>query len=222
MNLQKGYNSFGFSNPSIPNNGLTEYNFNTLQLESKSPIASSIGISGGETFNVGSKGKLNVFGTVSYGNETNSITDGSVKSINGTGVINKDFEKFTNMSFGTNTTGMANIGYKMNSNHKVNFNTVFINTSTQSKEEYTGYFVDGAEDNNGFIRRNKYDKNTLWINQLLGEHKLSERSKFNWAVSLKVPKGFRYGCAALQNSTNVTIDCTTDSSLNSTFYDILG
>lgn len=184
LNLQKGYNSFGFSNPSIPSNGLTEYNFNTLQLESKNPVASSIGISGGETFNVGSTGKLNFFGTVSYGNEINSITDGSVKSINGTGVINKDFEKFTNMSFGTNTTGMANIGYKLNSNHKINFNTVFINTSTQSKEEYTGYFVDGAEDNNGFIRRNKYDKNTLWINQLLGDHKLSERSKFNWAVSL--------------------------------------
>lgn len=44
----------------------------------------------------------------------------------------------------------------------------------------------------------------------------------NWAISLKVPKGFRYECEALQNATNITIDCARDSSLNTTFYDILG
>ena len=52
-----------------------------------------------------------------------------------------------------------------------------------SKREYAGYFVDGAEDNNGFIRRNYYEKNSLFINQLLGDHKISDRSKLNWGVS---------------------------------------
>jgi hypothetical protein len=36
------------------------------------------------------------------------------------------------------------IGYKINSNNKVSFNSLYINTSTQSKEEYTGYIVDIA------------------------------------------------------------------------------
>ena len=181
--LQKGYNSFGFDAATIPNNPLGSYGFNTLQLESQSPIAGSFGLSGGKNFEVGSSGKLSFFGTANYSNEYNSITDGNVKSINGSGVINKDFEDFTLMNYVTNFTGMTNVGYRIDSNNKINFNTVFINTSALSKEDYTGYFVDGAEDNNGFIRRNKYDKNNLWINQLLGEHRLTERSKFNWGIS---------------------------------------
>jgi len=183
FNLQKGYNSFGFGSASIPNNGLTSYGFNTLQLESRNPVAGSFGISAGKNFNVGKDGKLTVFATANFSNDYNAITNGSVKSINGMGVPNKDFEDFTSMSYSTNFTGMANVGYKMNANNKINFNSIFINTSTLSKEEYAGYFVDGGDSGNGFIRRNKYDKNTLWINQLLGDHKLSDRSKFNWGVS---------------------------------------
>jgi hypothetical protein len=183
LSLQKGYNSFGFGTASIPTNPLNSYGFNTLQLESKNPFAGSIGLSGGKNFEVGPEGKLSLFATVNYSNEYNSITNGSAKSINGAGVANNDFDEFTYMSYSTSFTAMANVGYKINSSNKVSFNSVFINSSSLSKEEYSGYFVDGAEDGNGFIRRNKYDKNTLWINQLLGDHKLTERSKFNWGIS---------------------------------------
>lgn len=187
--LQRGYNSFGFGNKSIPANGLTEYNFSTLQLESRNPIAGSFGLSGGKSFEIGKEGKLSLFGTANYSNEYNSITDGSAKSINGMGVPNKDWNEFSLMSYTTNFTGMVNAAYKINASNKVNFNSVFINTSSLSKEEYEGYFVDGGENNNGFVRRNKYDKNTLWINQLLGDHKLTERSKFNWGVSFNTITG---------------------------------
>jgi hypothetical protein len=30
------------------------------------------------------------------------------------------------------------------------------------------------------IRRFNYEKNSLWINQILGEHKVGDRSKLNW------------------------------------------
>ncbi|MFY8009544.1 MAG: carboxypeptidase-like regulatory domain-containing protein, partial [Flavobacterium sp.] len=187
--LQKGYNATGFGSKSIPGNALTEYNFSTLQLEDRNPFAGSIGLSGGKSFDIGKEGKLSLFGTANYSNEYNAITDGSAKSINGTGVANKDWETFTLMSYNTNFTGMINAAYKINASHKINFNSVLINTSSLSKEEYRGYFVDGGEDNNGFVRRNKYDKNTLWINQLLGEHKITERSKFNWGVSYNTITG---------------------------------
>jgi uncharacterized protein affecting Mg2+/Co2+ transport len=84
---------------------------------------------------------------------------------------------------------MANIGYKINSNNKVSFNSLYINTSTQSKEEYTGYIVDIANDGNGLIRRFNYEKNSLWINQILGEHKVGDRSKLNWGVSYNIIDG---------------------------------
>ena len=188
--LQKGPNSSGFSLASKPANPLTQYNFGSLQLDSKAPFGSSVGISGGKSFNIGTESKLNVFGNVSFGNDYTSRSDGSAKgNVNGNGVVNKDFEDYSLISYNTNFTSMANIGYKMNNRHKINFNSVFINTSSQSKEEYTGYIVDIANNGNGLIRRNKYEKNSLFINQLLGEHKIGERSKLNWGVSYNMIKG---------------------------------
>lgn len=188
--LQKGINSFGFDNPSIPNSPLTQYNYNTLQMDGKAPFAGSIGLSGGKSFNVGDQGKLSFFATANFGNEYTSIKNGSAKgSVNGAGVVNKDFSSYTDMSYQTNSTGLFNVGYKINSGNKINFNTLYINTSTQSKEEYYGYIVDIANNGNGLIRRFNYEKNSLWVNQLLGDHKLTDRSKLNWGVSYNIIDG---------------------------------
>ncbi|MDI1257016.1 MAG: TonB-dependent receptor [Flavobacterium sp.] len=188
--LQKGPSSSGFSNVTIPSNALTSYKFNSLQTESKNPIAGSFNLAGGKSFNVGEEGKLNLFATVGFDNDYSSRSDGTAKGgVNGSGVINRDYQKYTLVSYNTNTTAMGNVGYKINANNKLNFNTLFINTSGQSTEEYTGYIVDIANDGNGLIRRFKYDKNSLWINQLLGDHQLSERSKLNWGVSYNTITG---------------------------------
>ena len=190
FSLQKGISNFGFNSSSIPSNPLTQYNYSSLQLETKSPIGSNFGISGGKSFNVGSEGKLNLFATASFGNDYTSRNDGSAKgSVNGSGVVNKNFEDYSLVSYNTNFTGMLNLGYKINNRNKINFNSVFINTSSLSKEEYTGYIVDIANDGNGLIRRNKFEKNSLWINQLLGEHTFNERSKFNWGASYNTIQG---------------------------------
>lgn len=182
--LQKGYNAFGFSNPSNPKS-LSTYEFKTLQMEGRAPFAGSFGASGGKSFNIGSSGKLSVFATGSFSNEYTSRQNGRVRGgVNGdASLINKDFETYNSDGYNTNTTGLANIGYKINSNHKVNFNSVFINSSSQSNSEYFGYVADLANDRNGLIRRTKYEKNTLFINQLLGEHKFGERIKANWGIA---------------------------------------
>lgn len=190
FSLQKGISNFGFNSSSIPSNPLTQYNYSSLQLETKSPIGSNFGISGGKSFNVGSEGKLNLFATASFGNDYASRNEGSAKgSVNGSGVVNKNFEDYSLVSYNTNFTGMLNLGYKINNRNKINFNSVFINTSSLSKEEYTGYIVDIANDGNGLIRRNKFEKNSLWFNQLLGEHTFNERSKFNWGASYNTIQG---------------------------------
>jgi hypothetical protein len=181
--LKKGYSTSGFGTNTIPGNALNSYGFNSLQLQELNPVGSTFNLSAGKFFNVGEEGKLNLFVTANYSNEYNAITNGSLKSVNGIGVTNKDFSKYEYLSYDTNFTGMINLGYRINANNKININTVFINTSNTQKKDYTGYFVDGAEDNNGFIRRNKYTKNSLLINQVLGDHKLSSRSTLNWGVS---------------------------------------
>lgn len=191
FSLQKGYDSFGFSSVSIPNQPLTQYNFNTLNLENYNPFAGSIGLSGGKSFNVGANGKLNLFATLSHGNEYVSKSDGSARGgINGdASLINREFETFNNNSLNTNSTGMVNAVYKINSKNKFSFNSVFINTSSLSKEEYYGYVADLANNGNGLIRRNKFEKNTLWINQLLGENKFTERLMVNWGLSYNTITG---------------------------------
>ncbi|WNM19899.1 TonB-dependent receptor [Flavobacterium capsici] len=191
FSLLKGYNGFGFDNRAIPNNGLTQYNFKSLQLENTNPIAGTFGISGGKSFNIGEEGKLSLFATASFGNNYSSKADGTAKGgVNGNAsLINKNFEKYTSISFNTNTTAMVNLGYKINAANKLEFNSVLINTSSLSKEEFTGYVADLANDGNGFIRRNKFEKNTLLINQLLGEHKLSKRTIANWGLSYNTIKG---------------------------------
>ena len=184
FSLQKGQNITGFSTTSQPNNPLTAYNFETLKLENKTPYAGSLGISAGSSYSIGNEGKLSLFGTANYSNEFNAITDGSAKgSVNGLGVANKDFREFRQNSFATNTTIMGNAAYKVNSNNKINFNTIFINTSNQSKEEYEGFIVDIANDGNGLLRRFFYERNQLMINQLLGEHKFGEKYTANWGIS---------------------------------------
>ena len=188
--LQKGFNGFGFTNKSIPSNALTQFNYSSLQLKDYTPIATSFGISGGKSFDIGSEGKLSFFATASFNNDFSSKSNGSAKaSVNGNGVVNKNFEDFSEMEYETNTTGMANIGYKINNNNKLSFNTLYINTSKQSKEEYSGYIVDIANDGNGLIRRFNYEKNSLWINQILGNHKIGDRSKLNWGLSYNIIDG---------------------------------
>ncbi|WP_456313600.1 TonB-dependent receptor domain-containing protein [Pseudomonas shirazensis] len=181
--LQKGPNAFGFSKAEIPNEPITSYNYNTLQFDKKAPIAGSFGLSAGDSFAVGSEGKINIFGTASFSNEYSSRTNGSAKgSVTGDGIIGKDLD-YKYFAYNTNTTGMFNAGYKINNNNKINFNSLFINNSSQTREESNGYIVDLANDGNGYIRRNNYEKTNLWVNQLLGEHKLGERSTLNWGGS---------------------------------------
>lgn len=183
FSLLKGYNAFGFSNPSNPNT-IQTYQFNTLQMEGKSPYSGSISLAGGKSFNIGSESKLSLFATGSFSNEYTSRRNGIARgSVNGdASLINKNFERYSSIGYNTNTTGLANIGYKINRNHKVSFNTVFINSSNQSKSEYYGYAADLANDGNGLFRRLQYERNTLFINQLLGEHSFGDRIKATWGL----------------------------------------
>jgi outer membrane receptor protein involved in Fe transport len=190
--LQSGFNSNGFSSINIPNNPLGSYNFGSLNLENKTPFAGNFGISAGDSFNVGANGKLSLFGTASFSNTYSSRNNGTAASgvnENATGAAGQDglfgrkFDTYTNFGFNTNTTAMGTIGYKVNNNHKIKFNSIFVNSSSQTKEEFFGRIIDLANDGNGLIRRSTFIQNRLFVNQLLGEHLFSEQASADWGVS---------------------------------------
>lgn len=198
FNLRKGSNFSGFGTDGIPNNALSSYKFNTLQQDSKMPFGGNFGISAGDSYSVGTNGKLSLFGTVSFSNEFQSIKDGSAASgINPAAVGGPDensyfgrrFSSYDSKSYATNTTAMVNIGYKINRSNRLSYNSLFINTSEQSVDEYSGRIVDLADDGNGFIRRSTYSANQLFVNQLLGEHTFSDRIGLNWGISHNVVNG---------------------------------
>lgn len=86
----------------------------------------------------------------------------------------------------TNTTGYVNIGLRLNDNNKINYNTLFVNNGTDNLYEQgrngDGYVFDqDPQEDGAFIRDQNYKQTTLFVNQLLGEHKLSENNTLNWA-----------------------------------------
>ena len=183
--LQDGPSFLGFHNSSSPSNPLGSYNFeNSLNPQKKYPLATGFNVTGGEKIKFNDEANLSIFSTVSFDNEFTSISDGFAKVINIKGTTFKDFKEYESFKYNTNTTALLNLGLKINSDHKIKFNTVYINTSSQGLREYKGKDVNTVgDDDDALIRRSDYTKNTLWINQLLGEHKYKERLSLNWGGS---------------------------------------
>ncbi|MDD3003435.1 TonB-dependent receptor [Flavobacterium sp.] len=181
--LQQGPNKSGFSNSDIPNDPLNSYSFkNSLAPVKENPIAGNISIKGGKTFDFGGERKLHLFATASFENEY-LFREGINKSVNAQGAKLKSFEQ-KNYSYTTTSTGLFNAAYRFNEKNKINYNFMFINSSSQVNDEYKGFIRDIAENDNGLVRRGTYIQNQLMVNQLLGSHKLTDQIAVNWATSM--------------------------------------
>ncbi len=182
FNLQDGPNRVGFSSYGIPNNPLNGYSFeNNLAPIKEKPLGSAMSLKAGQSFNIGQKSKLNLFATISFDNGF-EYREGINQSVNAQGAKLKAFHQ-ERFSYDTNTTGMFNANYRINSNHKLAYNFLMVNSSNQTRDTYQGFIRDIAEDGNGLIQRSTYVQNTLLIHQLLGTHKLSDKLEFDWAAS---------------------------------------
>lgn len=186
--LPDGPNKFGFSNYWTPANALTSYNFqNSLNPISGTPFGGSIALKGGKSYDVGNQGKVNLFATANFNNGfeyrqgINQATDS-----HGNPLKSFDQEKF---SYKTNTTGMFNVNYSLNEDHKLCYNFLFVNSSDQSRDVYKGFIRDLAEENNGLIQRGTYIQNTLFVHQLLGNHLFNEKTELDWGISLNEVEG---------------------------------
>lgn len=183
--LQDGPNLHGFSNQAIPNNPLASYNFTTSwDKQSATPIGSSFYLRGGNSYSVGANGKLSFFVNASFDNGYNYKEGARRGSVNTQAIAGKDFFR-QSYEYNTSSNAMANINYKINSNHNIKFNTMYINSTSQKHEEFTGIIdiFDAAPDGGGFVRRSTFERTSLLINQLLGNHTLSNRINFDWGIS---------------------------------------
>lgn len=183
--LQDGPGFWGFDNPTYPNNPLTNYNFTTSwDKKTKSPFNTNFSVRGGKKFNIGEESSLSVFGTLAFNNGF-KYKNGISRSVNGSSLIVTDYN-YESFDYNTNTTGMLNVLYKLNSKHKLRYNTLYINSSNQSLDEYNGTInvFDNASEGGGFIRRSNFDRTNLLANQLLGNHKILDNYiDGEWGIS---------------------------------------
>ncbi len=120
-----------------------------------------------------------------------------------------------------NTTGYIRGDVKLNDNHKIGYNTLFVNTGRDNLYEQgrngLGYVFDQQPQERGsFVRDQNYKQTIMFVNQLTGEHKLSENNKLSWAggynfVLSEEPNRVRNE-AIILNNTEVTYADVSDFS----------
>ncbi len=110
-----------------------------------------------------------------------------------------------------NTSAYIRGDLKLNDNHKIAYNTLFVNRGKDELYEQgrngLGYVFDQQPQERGaFIRDQNYKQTILFVNQLMGEHKLSENNKLFWAGGYnfsraKEPNRIRNEAIILDNTT---------------------
>lgn len=183
--LQSGINEFGFDKALNPRT-LRNYAFeNTLNPQKSGALGTGISFATGSRFKMGKEGKLSFYLTGAFDNDFSSFENGFLKSgVNAQGEIQgKDLTNYQVYQYSTHTNGFLNLNYQINPKQKINFNSLWVNTSTQKLEEGEGYMRDNANEG-GLLRRGSFVQNLLWINQLLGEHSWNERWILNWGIGL--------------------------------------
>ena len=127
---------------------------------------------------------FSILATASHG-QSFEYQEGLFKSYRAN-VLDNDFttESFTT---NTNTTGYIRGDVKLNENHKISYNTLFVNKGVDNVFEQgrfgNGYVFDQQPQEDGaFVRDQNYKQTTMFVNQLMGTHKLTERNSLRWAV----------------------------------------
>jgi hypothetical protein len=188
---QDGPNFFGFYNPSEPTNPTATSNWGSSwdREQSNFKLNGGVKLVGGKSFEIGEEGRLNTFVTISFDNNTLFREGLSRGKVSADGYTRQDFYKNA-YQYNTNTTAMGSFNYRINSDHKLAFTSLFLNSSSQNHDEYSGFdieFDNAVTDNDdgfGFIQRNTFEQTELFVNQLSGTHDLFENHTLNWIVGL--------------------------------------
>ncbi|MDA9111248.1 TonB-dependent receptor [Flavicella sp.] len=163
---------------------ITEQSWNT---KTANPLANfGISVSGGKKFFLGEK-DLTVFATVSHSKAFN-YRQGIFKSYR-SNVLNNSYTDTELFRVDINTTGLLNLGLRLDENNKISYNSLFVNKTQENLFEQgrngEGYVFDQDPAEYGAFVRDQNTKQTMmYVNQLLAEHRLSENNKLTWAAGM--------------------------------------
>ncbi|MCD1118396.1 TonB-dependent receptor domain-containing protein [Chryseobacterium turcicum] len=234
--LQDGPSYFGFAKLEQPSKNAVAnrgYVFNTSwkDQEVNNPFNSNLSFDFGTNFKVGSQGKLSIFGYGGFDNSYeyfNGITGGTYSAQDDALRIYTQAEEF---KYTTNTTGLVNINYKINPNHQINLSSNYIHTSEQKLGNFSGYnrdYYDNDVNQTRYttqLRRATTRINDLLVNQLRGEHTLSEPLKISWNVGYNRLDSRRpdrqQNVTVLDKQQNYSFFASSNPGANNRYYDQL-
>lgn len=148
------------------------------------PINFGISLSGGKKINLFGK-DLSIFATASHDNSFNH-EKGIFKKYR-SNILDNSFTDAETYNSNINTTGLFNLGYKLNENHKISYNSLFVNKTIDNLYEQgrngEGYVFDQDPSEYGaFVRDQNLKQTRMFVNQVLGSHDITENNELNWAV----------------------------------------
>ncbi len=142
-------------------------------------------IEGGYSFSFGEESRLSLFGAAGF-DSGYQIREGPATDF--TNVLKVDFPNVREYAYGTATTLLGNIGYRINTDHKVNFNSLYINSAADA----VGYYgINGQGTNRdaiidtdrGFYVMNvQFNQDMIFVNQLTGTHKFEKKLAVDWGI----------------------------------------
>lgn len=148
----------------------------------KSPIDFGVAMSGGKTFRLSDDVRLGFVATANFSND-NDKKEGYSKILNISGDERKSFD-FVEWAYNTKLNGLLSLTLDVSQKHRLTFNNLYLNNSSNTINEKYGNDYD-SDIENLFLRRSKYKQNDLYNGQLLGRHEFGDRQQFflNWGGS---------------------------------------
>lgn len=151
-----------------------------------SPINNAISFNTGKSFNFESGARLSLFGTASFSRDF-EYREGPIADFSN--VFKKEYPNAKEYKYSTSTTAMVSALYKINSNNKLKFTSLFLNNSGD-EVGYYGYRGLGKNrdalrnTDKGFYQMNvQYNQDLVFVNQLTGEHKFEDNKfKVSWGI----------------------------------------
>ncbi len=151
-----------------------------------SPINVGYGASAGKSFDFENDSRLSLFATASFENDY-EYRKGQQTDF--TSVFKKIFPETEEFEYSTTTTAMLNANYKIDDNNKIQFNSLFINSSSDQVGFYgiggNGFNRDSqstVDSEKGFFQKNiQFNQDLIYVNQILGNHKSGDL-ELDWGM----------------------------------------
>ncbi|WP_452223985.1 TonB-dependent receptor domain-containing protein [Lacinutrix chionoecetis] len=151
-----------------------------------SPINVSYGASAGKSFDFKNGARLSVFATGSFENDYEYRKG---KQTDFTSVFKKIFPETEEFEYSTTTTAMLNANLRVDDNNKFQFNSMFVNSSSDEVGFYgiggNGFNRDSQstiDSEKGFFQKNiQFNQDLIYVNQLIGNHEFN-KLELDWAI----------------------------------------